>query len=447
MVCRENASVRYLLAYYFHNDLCFNPEYFLLNTKSINKKKIINDPVYGFIGVPNSFIYDLISHPWLQRLRNIKQLGLTQLVYPGAVHTRFHHALGSMHLVYQVIDVLRTKGVLISEDEAEAVQAAILLHDIGHGPFSHTLENVLVSDFHHENITLYMMQELSREFQGKLDLSIEIFTNRYHRTFFHQLISGQLDMDRMDYLNRDSFFTGVIEGVIGFDRIIKMLDVYDDRLVVEEKGIYSIEKFLIARRLMYWQVYFHKTVLSAENMLIKILNRAKELSLKGTVLPGMPDLNIFLQSHITGARFLSDRSIFEAFTRLDDHDIMCSVKCWARHTDPVLSTLSQALINRNLYKVQIQNQPFTESSYAGQATLLTDLISVPPELSHYFVFAGVISNKVYDLTSDKLEILQKNGEIKDFTTLSDYFSISGTTRSIEKYYLCTFKMPSTGQSA
>lgn len=415
-----------------------------MNAKPFNKKKIINDPVYGFIGVPNSFIYDLISHPWMQRLRNIKQLGLTQLVYPGAVHSRFHHALGAMHLVTQVIEVLKTKGVAISDAEAEAVLAAILLHDIGHGPFSHTLENVLVESFHHESITIYLMEQLNQQFSGRLNLAIEIFTNRYQRKFFHQLISGQLDMDRMDYLNRDSFFTGVIEGVIGFDRIIKMLDVADDKLVVEEKGIYSIEKFLIARRLMYWQVYFHKTVLAAENMLIQVIKRAKELGLAGHELGAIPALNLFLQEHISGERFLTDRTIFNAFTSLDDHDIMASVKIWCSDKDPVLSALSTALVNRNLYKVQLQNEPFSAAELQAAEATLEDFAPADGPSRSYFVFSGLISNKVYDLESEKLEILQKNGEVRDFTALSDYFSISGSTRRVEKYYLCTFRVAESG---
>ncbi len=375
----------------------------------------------------------------MQRLRNIKQLGLTQLVYPGAVHTRFHHALGSMHLVSQVIEILKVKGVLISEYESESVLAAILLHDIGHGPFSHTLENILIEDLYHERITLFMMEGLNREFSGRLDLAIKIFTGCYSRKFFHQLISGQLDMDRMDYLNRDSFFTGVSEGIIGFDRIIKMLDVSDDRLVVEEKGIYSIEKFLIARRLMYWQVYFHKTVLSAEKLLIKIIMRAKELSLSGQSVPAVPSLIFFLSQRIRSAGFLNDPLVFNAFTGLDDHDVMSSVKMWCVHEDPVLSTLSRALVNRNLYRVEIRNEPFTPEEMKQALYAPGAYFPVNSEDLHYFHFTGVIKNKAYDLESEKLEILKKNGEIKDFTEVSDYFSISGTTRTIEKHYLCTFR--------
>ncbi|HEY0896678.1 MAG TPA: HD domain-containing protein, partial [Sphingobacteriaceae bacterium] len=322
----------------------------------MNKKKIINDPVYGFITIPTDLIYDLIEHPYFQRLRYIKQLGMTHLVYPGALHTRFHHALGAMHLMKLAIETLRSKGHEITAEEEEAASIAILLHDIGHGPFSHALEHTIVTGIAHEHISTLLMDKLNHQFGGRLELALEIFNKRYYKSFLHQLVSGQLDLDRMDYLNRDSFFTGVSEGVISSDRIIKMLDAAGGQLVIEEKGIYSIEKFLIARRLMYWQVYLHKTVIGAEQMLVKILERAKELAVGGKRLFATPCFGHFLNHSVTREEFMGDPEHLKHFSALDDHDIFTSIKVWANDDDLILSRLCRQLIRRDLYKVEISTQ-------------------------------------------------------------------------------------------
>ena len=338
-----------------------------------NKRKIINDPVYGFISIPGDFVFDLIEHPWFQRLRNIKQLGLTSFVYPGANHSRFQHGLGALHLMDMAISTLRSKGVIISPEEEEATFIAILLHDAGHGPFSHALENSIISGITHEDLSLLLMKKLNEKYAGKLDLAIEIFLGTYSRKFFHELISGQMDMDRLDYLRRDSFFTGVIEGSVGSERIIRMLNVVDDSLVVDEKGIYSLEKFLIARRLMYWQVYMHKTVLSSESLLVNILKRAKELANDGYELYTTPALRFFLYNNI-GKSDLTDEGKFTPgmiatnFTKLDDSDILVSAKYWSDHSDKVLSDLSGRLMRRDLFAIELQNDPFSEKS-KGTANL------------------------------------------------------------------------------
>ena len=324
----------------------------------MNKKKIFNDPVYGFVSVPYEIIFDLIEHPYFQRLRNIKQLGLTHLVYPGALHTRFHHALGAMHLMSIALETLKNKGVKITEEESKAVTIAILLHDIGHGPFSHALESCIVPSIHHEDLSILLMKRLNIEFKGALTLAIEIFENKYDKKFLHQLVSGQLDMDRMDYLNRDSFYTGVSEGVIGFDRILKMICVIDDQLVIEEKGIYSIEKFLIARRLMYWQVYYHKTVISAEQLLVKVLRRAKEISVQGKVLFATPSFSFLLKNNPSADDFKGDERYLDAFANIDDHDIYSAIKVWTNDEDVILSKLCTELINRRLYSIEIQNEKY-----------------------------------------------------------------------------------------
>ena len=339
-------------------------QFYFVTQHQVNKKKIINDPVLGFINLQSELIYDIIEHPVFQRLRRIKQLGLSYLVFPGANHSRFEHALGAVHLMRQAVSVLRMKGHEITEEEADSVSAAILLHDIGHAPFSHVLENTLV-DISHEKISLMLMNQLNSEFSGKLDIAIAIFTNQYKKQFLHQLVSGQLDMDRLDYLNRDSFFTGVAEGTIGVERIIKMLNIWKDQLVVEEKGIYSIEKFLISRRLMYWQVYLHKTVVSAENLLVNILQRARELSLGGTNIYATPALSIFLQNSFSENDFLMNpviegNTLLDWYAQLDDNDILISIKLWQSHSDKVLSTLSKHLINRNLFRIQLSNTPIQD---------------------------------------------------------------------------------------
>ena len=327
----------------------------------LNKKKIFNDPIYGFITINHEIIFDLIEHPYFQRLRRIKQLGLTHLVYPGALHTRFHHALGTMHLMQKAIDVIRSKGHDINTKEAEAVSIAILLHDIGHGPFSHALEHSIVNGISHEEISTLFMDELNKEFKGKLDLALKIFRNQYKKKFLYQLVSSQLDMDRLDYLRRDSFYSGVSEGVISTDRIITMLNVKKDELAIDEKGIYSIEKFIIARRLMYWQVYLHKTVLSAENLSVNILKRAKELALKGEEMYCTPALKEFLYHQHDLKAFKNNPSLLKTFAELDDIDIMASVKIWAKHQDKTLATLCNMMLNRNLYKIKLQAKKFTKS--------------------------------------------------------------------------------------
>ena len=405
----------------------------------MNKKKIINDPVYGFITIPSELVFDLIQHRYVQRLRYIKQLGMTHLVYPGALHTRFHHAIGAMHLMSLAVDTIRSKGQAISQQEEEAVTIAILLHDIGHGPFSHALEHTIVEGTSHEHISKLLIDNLNREFGGKLGLTLEIFNNRYHKKFLHQLVSGQLDIDRMDYLNRDSFFTGVSEGVISFDRIIKMLDVVDDQLVVEEKGIYSIEQFLIARRLMYWQVYLHKTVIAAEQMLVKILERAKELSVDGRKLFASPCFAYFLTNSISREDFRNNPRNLELFTKLDDNDIFTSIKVWADDEDLILSTLCTHLIERNLYKVEITNDPPSLEKINDLAENATDEFEIEDDDTSYFVFTDTIRNNAYSVGDGNIKILMKDGSIQDITTASDNSNLEALVRTVQKYILCYIK--------
>lgn len=405
----------------------------------MNKKKIINDPVYGFITIPTELVFDLIQHPYVQRLRYIKQLGMTHLVYPGALHTRFHHAIGAMHLMSLAIDTIRSKGQAISQQEEEAVTIAILLHDIGHGPFSHALEHTIVDGISHEYISKLLMDKLNEEFDGRLGMALDIFNKRYHRKFLHQLVSGQLDIDRMDYLNRDSFFTGVSEGVIGFDRIIKMLDVVDDQLVVEEKGIYSIEKFLIARRLMYWQVYLHKTVIAAEQMLVKILERAKELSGEGRNLFASPCFSYFLKNSLSREEFSTDPRNLDRFTKLDDNDIFTSIKVWADDNDLILSTLCSHLIERNLYQVEITNDPPSIEKINELADRVTDEFEISDDDTSYFVFTDTIKNNAYSVGDGSIKILMKDGSIQDITTASDNSNLEALVRTVQKYILCYVK--------
>jgi HD superfamily phosphohydrolase len=405
----------------------------------LNKKKIINDPVYGFITIPSDLVFDLIQHPYVQRLRYIKQLGMTHLVYPGALHTRFHHALGAMHLMGFAIETIKSKGQAISFEEEQAVTIAILLHDIGHGPFSHALEHTIVDGVSHEHISTLLMDNLNREFGGKLELALEIFNNRYHKKFLHQLVSGQLDLDRMDYLNRDSFFTGVSEGVISFDRIIKMLDVVDDQLVIEEKGIYSIEKFLIARRLMYWQVYLHKTVIAAEQMLVKILERAKELSQEGRNLFASPCFSYFLKNSISMQDFKNNPLNIERFTKLDDNDIFTSIKVWVNDEDLILSTLCSHLISRNLYQVEITNEPPSIERINDLAEKVTDEYEISDDDTSYFVFTDTIKNKAYSVGDGSIKILMKDGFIQDIAKASDNSNLEALARTVQKYILCYLK--------
>ncbi len=406
-----------------------------------NKRKIINDPVYGFISITGDFVFDLIEHPWFQRLRNVKQLGLTSFVYPGATHSRFQHGLGALHLMEMAINTLRSKGVTISAEEEEATFIAILLHDCGHGPFSHALEDSIINDISHEDLSLLLMRKLNEKYTGRLDIAIEIFTGTYPRKFLHELISSQIDMDRLDYLRRDSFFTGVIEGAVGSDRIIRMLNVVDDSLVIEEKGIYSIEKFLIARRLMYWQVYMHKTVFSAESLLVKILKRAKELALSGNDLYATPALRFFLYNSIGHADLTNDGNftpglIASNFARLDDTDILVSVKYWADHADKVLSDLSRRLVNRDLFAVELQNDPFPGKRLKELRTCAGDLMKVTQEFEEYYVFTDTISNPPYTPEAPEVKILLKTGETADISTLSDIFDHSFLSERIIKYFLC-----------
>ncbi|HLO58582.1 MAG TPA: HD domain-containing protein [Bacteroidales bacterium] len=407
------------------------------NTSNINKRKIVNDPVHGFIIIPGDFIFDLLEHPYLQRLRRIKQLGLTSFVYPGAVHTRFQHALGAVFLMVQAIDNIRLKGTEITVEEAEAVTAAILLHDIGHGPFSHALEESIIPGLTHEDLSVLLMNNLNEEFGGRLDMALSIFNNTYPKKFLHQLVSGQLDMDRMDYLIRDSFFAGVAEGTIGTERIIKMLNVVNDQLVIEAKGIYSVEKFLIARRLMYWQVYFHKTVIAAENLLVQVLKRAKSMASQGLDLYTTPSLGYFLDNDFTHENIdLYCDEILENFSNLDDDDIMVSAKAWMRHSDPVLSLLSGNLIRRTLPRVRISDNPFEDEKIAELKKSATDSFNLSDSDAGYLVFTGLISNMAYNEKADTIKILYNTGEMKDLSEASDIFHLQKLMETKKKYFLC-----------
>jgi HD superfamily phosphohydrolase len=402
----------------------------------LNKKKIINDPVYGFISIPSDLVFDLIEHPYFQRLRYIKQLGMTHLVYPGALHTRFHHAIGALHLMSLSVETLRYKGQIITDAEEEAVSIAILLHDIGHGPFSHALEQLIVEDVWHEDISKLLMNELNKQFNGRLTMAIEIFNGSYSKNFLHQLVSSQLDMDRMDYLNRDSFFTGVSEGVISSDRIIKMLNVVDDHVVVEEKGIYSIEKFLIARRLMYWQVYLHKTVIAAEVQLTKILKRAREVIQAGNELNCTPALNHFLSKHINSEVFILEDNNLQTFAGLDDTDIMAAVKVWAGSKDFVLSKLCRDLINRNLYHVDITNELPDQKMVDGLTAKVAEKYGISIHEASYFVFTDDVRNNAYKAEDGSILILMKNGSVKDITAASDNSNLEALAKTVRKYILC-----------
>lgn len=398
----------------------------------MKQQKILNDPVYGFVSIPYGILFDLVEHPYFQRLRSIKQVSLTHYVYPGALHTRFHHALGALHLMGDAIASLRGKGVAISEEEAEAVRIAILLHDIGHGPFSHTLEHTLI-EAHHEELSLLFMERLNDEFDGRLSLAIEIFSGDYEKPFLHQLVSGQLDMDRLDYLNRDSYFTGVSEGVIGYDRIIKMLNVADNRLVVEQKGIYSVERFLTSRRIMYWQVYLHKTVVSAEQMLILVLKRARNLVEEGHRLWAPPGLEYFLRNRITSKDFADRRNdLLDCFAALDDTDISSAVKSWQKHADPLLSYLSYGLINRRLFRLEFSNEPFPESYLSGIRAQLMNHRDLPRGADK-FLISGEESNSAYTLNKEEIMVLTKSGKVVPMSQISD-FGIA--PRTFRKYFLC-----------
>ncbi len=395
-------------------------------------RKIINDPVYGFITIDHPLILELIGHPFFQRLRRIQQMGFAHLVYPGAVHTRLHHALGAYHLMGNALNSLKGKGISINESEELGAKCAILLHDAGHGPFSHALENRLIDNVHHETVSLHIMQQLNEELNGQLGIAIEIFTDHYPKRFLHQLVSGQLDADRMDYLNRDSFFTGVSEGVIGYDRIIHMLTVYNGELMVQEKGIYSIEKFLVARRLMYWQVYLHKTVVSAESMLVKIIDRAKELIASGEHLySGSDPLDFFLSPSVK-----DPMEYLKAFIRIDDYDVMSALKLWMNHGDNVLSTLSSMLINRQLLKVKLQAAPVDKKILESHRENAIRKMKLQPEEANYFVFQGEHTNTTYNPEDEKINILFKDGEVRDISEVDNALIRRSLASEVKKFYIC-----------
>jgi len=401
----------------------------------LNKKKIINDPVYGFITIPSELIFDVISHAWFQRLRHIKQLGLTDYVYPAAQHTRFQHALGAMHLMTRVLDNLRNKGVEISHEEYEASVLCVLLHDIGHGPLSHTLEDSLLSGIKHESLSYLFMQQLNKEFNGSLALSLKIFQNTYKRKFFHQLVSSQLDIDRLDYLKRDCFFTGVLEGTIGVDRIISMLTVYRDQLVVEEKGIYSIESFLNARRLMYWQVYLHKTTISAERMVVNLIKRAQYLVKSGDELPASDALLLFLKHSYTIESFKDNVKILKAFGQLDDYDIWGAIKVWRNHSDYILATLSKMLLERKLFQIKLSIDPIKKDQIEAIRAGVAKTFGILMAESAYFFSNGYVTNEAYT-EGQKINILTKGGELLDIAQASDLPNIKAISKIVKKNYLC-----------
>ena len=407
-----------------------------MNQIAQNKKKIFNDPVYGFINIPGGLIFDLIEHPYFQRLRRISQLGLTHLVYPSAVHSRFSHVLGAMFLMSEALSVLRQKGHLITDEEYNAALIAILLHDIGHGPFSHALEQSIVEDYSHEDLSILFMQELNRQFDGKLEMALAIFKNEYHKHFLHQLVSGQLDVDRLDYLRRDSFFTGVSEGVIGTQRIIKMLDVENDQLIVESKGIYSIENFLNARRIMYWQVYLHKTVLSAEYLLMNILKRAKELTARKTSLFASPALKYFLETPSMRQDFSISGPALQYFAFLDDFDIQSAIKVWVNHEDPVLSELSSKLINRRLFKIVFSSKAFNQDQIENIQHKIAHKYNISFQEASYFIIHEKTSNSAYKVNENNINIRFKDGSIKDIAEASDNMGVSGISNVITKHFLC-----------
>ncbi|WP_424493442.1 HD domain-containing protein [Salinimicrobium sp. GXAS 041] len=399
-----------------------------------NKLKILNDPIYGFITIPNELLYEIVEHKYFQRLRRISQMGLSYLVYPGAHHTRFHHALGCLHLMQKAIRVLKLKGVEISAEEEEALQIAILLHDIGHGPFSHAMEHSIVEDVSHERISFLFMQEMNKDFDGQLNLALEIFNGKYERKFLCQLISSQLDMDRLDYLKRDSFYTGVAEGNINSERLISMLTVVNDELMVEEKGIYSVEKFLLARRLMYWQVYLHKTGVVAEQLLIRVLKRAKELVEEGHELYAGAALSYFLKKRITEEDF--DHEVLETFSKLDDYDIISAMKEWMNVDDFVLRNLCEMIINRDLLKVKLKKKEIKPEKLQRHLEKLQQRYGISSEEAEYFVFSGEISNLAYKKEEEKILILYKTGKVTDVLKASDHFNLKALSKPVTKYYIC-----------
>ena len=407
------------------------PNLFLLALK----RKIINDPVYGFISIRHAFILELIDHPWFQRLRRIAQLGLSHLVYPGALHNRFQHAIGAMHLMQNAIDELRLKGNVITDEEEVSLLCAILLHDIGHGPFSHALEYTIASEVHHERISSLMMNRLNEHFKGRLTMAIAIFNNEYPKKFLHQLVSSQLDMDRLDYLARDSFFSGVVEGQVGSERILKMLDVVDDQLVVEEKGIYSIEKFIVARRFMYWQVYLHKTVLSAEFMLVNALRRAQVLARSGASLHCSPALHYFLYNQVKQEELISKPEALQHYASLDDFDIAAALKVWQHHEDRVLAMIATQMVNRSLFKIEIQRTPFDSSRVTQEVERISAKYNFTKEEASYFVIQSSVDNRAYNSQYDVIRILMKDGSVRDAAEVSDHLNIAALSSVVEKHFV------------
>ena len=399
-----------------------------------NKLKIINDPIYGFITLPNALIYDLIQHPYFQRLRRISQMGMSYLVYPGANHTRFHHALGCMHVMQKAVQTLKFKGVSISLEEENALYIAILLHDIGHGPYSHAMEHSIVEEVHHEELSLLFMEQLNKEFNGELSLAIQVFKGAYHRQFMLQLISSQLDMDRMDYLKRDSFYSGVAEGNINSDRLIQMMNVQNDILVIEEKGIYSVEKFLVARRLMYWQTYLHKTSVVAELILTKILKRAKELTQLGIVLPCSESLLFFMENKITLEDF--DKNVLDKFSYLDDYDVMGAIKSWQFNEDYVLHNLCRMILNRDLLKIQMTEYKPNKERLLEFKNKFIAKEKISEKEADYFVFKGKIKNQAYNKSIEPIYILKKDKSIEDVVEASDQMYLKALAKEVTKYYIC-----------
>lgn len=406
---------------------------------SVNKKKIINDPVYGFISIHSDLVFDLIEHPYFQRLRRIKQLGLTNLVYPGANHTRFHHALGAMHLITKAIYVLRSKGVQISDKELESAQIAILLHDIGHGPFSHVMEHAFVFKIAHEEISLAFMEHLNQEFGGQLKEAIDIFTNKHHRRFLHQLVSSQLDVDRLDYLTRDSFYTGVSEGIVGLERIIEMLNVADDKLVIDEKGIYSVEKFIVARRLMYWQVYLHKTTIAADNVLLSALRRVRDLVSQGESVFMLPSVAFFMENRIEGIQEFKNHDVLEKFSQIDDLDVMVCLKNWQFSEDKILAFLAKSIIHRKLPKIHILDEACSDAKIAEYTQKVAHQFDIPLDDTKYLVFTGILNNSAYHTGNENILILKKNGVLTNLETASINYNFVTANSIATKYFVCTPK--------
>ncbi|MBI1769264.1 MAG: HD domain-containing protein [Bacteroidetes bacterium] len=402
----------------------------------MNKNKIINDPLYGFVSIPSALIFDLISHPFFQRLRFIKQLGVSDFVYPGAVHSRFHHALGAMHLMGRALESLQKKKIKISKEEFEAAQIAILLHDIGHGPLSHSLEETLLPGIKHESISYLFMKLLNKNFNGELELALKIFRNSYNRKFFHQLVSSQLDIDRLDYLNRDSFFTGVMEGTVGVDRIIAMLNVHEDHLVVEEKGIFSIESFLHARRLMYWQVYLHKTAVSAERMMVNIVKRAQYLASAGEKIPASDSLLFFLKGKYSANELAHQPDAIEVFGRLDDNDLWGAIKLWRNHSDSILSDLCEKILCREIFQIQLTQSPIKKTEAEKVRQIIQREYGVLQKEASYYFSHGAVSNEAYVSGGESINILMKNGKLLDIAQASDLPTIQAMSKIVKKNYLC-----------